>query len=264
MKTTKPYGICVREEYRDELPRYESIVEVFYQNIKDSITIDNEPLVFVFGGDGTLLTAVKQYGYQGTFLLIKAHGTLGHYAELTDVEELTNFDFSTLNISYESHYLLEMTNGENSYFALNEVLLSNPYATLKFTVYVDNKELSSYAASGILISTPFGSTGYNHSLGGSILYDSSGYSFNILAPIENRVYHSGIKSVFLQDQHELKIEFTNSTEITLANDMKTYEVDKNDKVFIVKKSQKHFTLLHLKEFNPCTRLNKSFVWNLTK
>lgn len=264
MKSNKNYEIFIRNEHQNELPQYEAIVEEFYQRIKDSIEINNKPLVFVFGGDGTLLTAVEHYNYEGTYLLIKAHGTLGHYAECKNVEDLVNFDFSKLDISYEDHYLLEMKNGDKTYTALNEVLLSNPYATLKFTVYVDDQELSLYAASGILISTPFGSTAYNHSLGGSIIYDNGGYGFNILAPIENHVYHSGIKSVYLQDHHELKIVFTNDSEITLANDMKTYELDKNDKTILINKSKKHFTLLHLTKFSPCTRLNRSFVWNLTK
>ena len=69
---------------------------------------------------------------------------------------------------------------------------------MKLGVYVDNELLENFTGDGLLISTSTGSTAYNMSFGGSIIYNTlKTLSITPIAPLNNRVYRSLVNSVIV-------------------------------------------------------------------
>ena len=49
---------------------------------------------------------------------------------------------------------------------------SSDFKTLKLNIEIDNEKLENFVGDGVVISTSFGSTAYNLSLGGAIVYNT--------------------------------------------------------------------------------------------
>ena len=143
--------------------------------------------VLVFGGDGTIIRAVRDLKPLSLPLLGVNAGTLGYLAE-TDPEDLEN----TIRLLTEDTFFVEermMISGrivreepdgqkETTIYedvGLNDIVLSGRDNTrlLSYSVYVDGEFLKSYKADGLILATPTGSTAYNLSAGGPIAMPSA-------------------------------------------------------------------------------------------
>jgi NAD+ kinase len=108
------------------------------------------------------------------------------------------------------------------------------------------------------VASPFGSTGYNHSLGGALLAEDSGMALSLLAPIRNRVFHPLISSLVAEDKDTIGIEIVNDVNFELAGDMKILS-DLQGKTFTISKSQACFSLAHSRDFSFYKRMRKAFL-----
>jgi len=134
-------------------------------------------LVVVLGGDGTLL-AVASGTIEGTPILGINMGTLGFLTE-HPVEQL----FPMLHAALEGRARLERrerlqvtveTPGKEPevYRVLNDAVINKSALArmLVLSVHVNEEFVSRFKADGLIIATPTGSTAYNLSAGGPILY----------------------------------------------------------------------------------------------
>jgi NAD+ kinase len=134
-------------------------------------------LVVVLGGDGTLL-AVASGKIEGTPILGINMGTLGFLTEYP-VEQL----FPMLHAALEGRARLERrerlqvtveTPGKEPevYRVLNDAVINKSALArmLVLSVHVNEEFVSRFKADGLIIATPTGSTAYNLSAGGPILY----------------------------------------------------------------------------------------------
>jgi NAD+ kinase len=134
-------------------------------------------LVVVLGGDGTLLSAVRDTAATDAPLLGVNLGSLGF---LTDVP-LSSL-FSMLDQIAQGHTSVEqrslmqcdLLRGEQilgSYKAFNDVVVNKTaLARLNnYDLFVDKAFVSSYRADGMIVATPTGSTAYSLSAGGPVL-----------------------------------------------------------------------------------------------
>ncbi|WP_313126349.1 NAD(+)/NADH kinase, partial [Proteiniclasticum ruminis] len=157
---------------RDTLPQ----VEVF------AVTENHLPLgldlLLVLGGDGTFLSAARlAYGKDLPLFGVNI-GNLG-FLTGTDLNELRS---SLLQIeegkyTIEDRMMLEATlrmeSGERrSFVALNDAVVHKGALgnIIHFELHVDEDFSNSYRGDGIILTTPTGSTAYNLSAGGSIMY----------------------------------------------------------------------------------------------
>jgi len=137
----------------------------------------NSDLVVVLGGDGTLLS-VTRGPIQGTPILGINMGTLGFLTE-HPAEQL----FPMLHAAIEGRATLERrerlevtvnTPGSdaNTHSVLNDVVINRSALArmLVLSMHVDDKFVSRFKADGLIVATPTGSTAYNLSAGGPILY----------------------------------------------------------------------------------------------
>ena len=134
-------------------------------------------LVVVFGGDGTLLSAVRATAATDAPLLGVNLGSLGF---LTDVPLASLFSMldsmaqGRAPVEQRSLMRCELLRGEitlGSYLAFNDVVV-NKTAMARLNTYdlfVDQAFVSSFRADGMIVATPTGSTAYSLSAGGPVV-----------------------------------------------------------------------------------------------
>ena len=134
---------------------------------------DSVDLIIVFGGDGTLLAAAREFINNQIPILGINLGTVGF---LTDVNvenfELVIKDIFNGDYILEERSLVEAKFLDQEVFGLNEVLIhSGSYAQLmRYRLLIDGKTVYEQRSDGLIIATPTGSTAYALSAGGSIVH----------------------------------------------------------------------------------------------
>ena len=134
-------------------------------------------LALVFGGDGTLLSAVRAVAEAGTLILGINLGTLGFMTELAiadlypALEAIEKESYIVDSRSMVRGTLIRDQKNAATHVALNEVVVSkSANARLNhFELFVDAEFVSSYRADALIIATPTGSTAYSLGAGGPIL-----------------------------------------------------------------------------------------------
>jgi NAD+ kinase len=146
-------------------------------------------LVVVIGGDGTILRAAELAHPSGTPLLGVNLGHVGFLAE-AEYDDVG----ATIDAIVERRYTAEdrltldvsvFRDGElvTSTFALNEASVEKAARErmLEVVVEVDGRPLSRWGCDGVVCATPTGSTAYNFSAGGPIVWP--GVEALLLVPI---------------------------------------------------------------------------------
>lgn len=143
----------------------------------DSLSRENTDMIFVLGGDGSIISAARKNYSLGVPIVGVNFGKIAYMAEL----EITELDLVEKIISGESRIeerimldVCVVRNGEiicTKYPALNDAVLSNgPISKIiSFELYCNGVAAQSIRSDGIVISTPTGSTAYSMSAGGPVL-----------------------------------------------------------------------------------------------
>jgi len=135
-------------------------------------------VVIVFGGDGTLLSAVRLLEGRPTPVLGVNLGGLGFMAEVR-IEEFHDAIRKALagQCSIEDRVMLKAwihrSGGRIAQpSVLNDIVLNKGALAriVHIDVAVDGQHLTTFHADGLIVSTPTGSTAYSLSAGGPILY----------------------------------------------------------------------------------------------
>lgn len=142
------------------------------------VLIDDIESVIVLGGDGTILRAAELV--RGTRAPIVGVN-LGHVGFLAESErdDLHDTVQRVLELDYEveERFALDISvlvDGEVVYesWALNEATVEKAARErmLEVVIEVDGRPLSSFGCDGVVMSTPTGSTAYNFSAGGPVVW----------------------------------------------------------------------------------------------
>jgi NAD+ kinase len=138
-------------------------------------------LVVVLGGDGTLLS-VTRGAINGTPILGINMGTLGFLTE-HPAESLIPMLHATLegraNMARRERLLVSVEkpgDEASTHRVLNDAVINKSALArmLDLSVHVNDALVSRFRADGLIIATPTGSTAYNLSAGGPILYPNLG------------------------------------------------------------------------------------------
>lgn len=222
---------------------------------------DDPDIVFVLGGDGTFLKAVHHYLHKldtVKFAGIRC-GTLGFFYSYdpTDVSLLVEMIASN-SFSEESHNLIECDLGEKIIYAVNEIRFENPFHTLVCSVSVNDEQLEKFHGNGLLVCSELGSTAYNKSLGGAVIYRNlEVLQLTEISTIQNNLYRSLGSSLIVPKDMAFTFEgdFTN---VVIGYDHLTSECQ-GLKTFKVHASDKKVHIITEKNPNPLSAIKRSFI-----
>lgn len=234
------------------------IVDEKLKNNGFNIVSENYDLALAIGGDGTFLRMVKENLFNSNVLYAGINsGTLG-FAQEFEINEIDLFieKLKKSEYIYEEIGIQEITietkKESETFYSLNEVVIrDDELKTVELNTYINNVLLEEYVGDGLLISTSFGSTAYNLSFGGSIVYNTF-HTLQItpVAPLNNKSYRSLINSVIIPANKEIKlIPKKKNTNLLLTIDGTNYNYSNvlsvsttiNDKVIkIIRKNDYNF------------------------
>ncbi|NLY21073.1 MAG: NAD(+)/NADH kinase [Tissierellia bacterium] len=156
------------------------------------------------GGDGAFIKAVHRNNFPLVPFVGINTGHLGFYQEINP-EEIDEF----LRMLKNGDYIIDETllvgaevfvkNRRFYLNAINEIILKGQGSKIiHMDVAIDKNHLQTFSGDGIMISTPCGSTGYNYSLGGSIVYPTL-HTLQItpMAPINSVAFRSLPSSIIV-------------------------------------------------------------------
>lgn len=135
-------------------------------------------ILIIAGGDGTLLHVAEQAARYSLPVIGINLGNLGFLTELTEEEAICALE-KILDgpIRVENRMMLKtriiQEQGCSEYrYALNEVVISKGTLdrVLQLSTCADEEFITTYKADGLIFSTPTGSTAYNLSAGGPLVY----------------------------------------------------------------------------------------------
>jgi len=199
-------------------------------------------LLITFGGDGTLLS-VARYAPKGVPVLGVNMGTLGFLTEV-HVEEFPAVLESVLTGKYEAEdrvtfdVIVEGQQRERrSYRVLNDATINKSALAriVEMRVTVSGLFVSTFRADGLIVSTPTGSTAYNLSAGGPIVYPTMGAV--IITPICPHMLTN--RPIVLPDTLDVEIGIvTKHQEIFLTLDgQEGLPIGEGDRVCVRKSNQ---------------------------
>lgn len=194
----------VKEEIISRLNSHN--IEVFETFNKDA----NYNLVI--GGDGTFINACHESKFSSIPFIGINTGHLGFYQEIPP----DKLDYAVEAIVNDAHKVQQLklincniqTNlGEHSFLALNEIVLKAKYANIiNFSMYVNDILLQNFSGDGMILSTPSGSTAYNLSAGGAILYQTlEGFQITPIAPLRSSIFKSLDKSLVVPAETKVRL-----------------------------------------------------------
>ncbi|WIV10451.1 NAD(+)/NADH kinase [Proteiniborus sp. MB09-C3] len=172
----------------------------------------NAELSICIGGDGAFLRAVHKYNFPYMPFVGVNTGHLGFFHEITP-ENINKFveNYSKGKYNIEDIYLVEAIVCTRTscieLIGVNEIVIKGIESkVIHLNVSIDDDHLECFSGDGLIISTPSGSTAYNLSAGGSIVYPTlKTLQLTPLCPINSKAYRSLQNSAIIPDGMAIKI-----------------------------------------------------------
>lgn len=211
------------------------------------------------GGDGTLLSVVrKSFNFEKPVLGINL-GTLGFLTDI-NMDELEKFlnDFKLGTYRIDNRMMVEGALNLNSFVAFNDIVISRKSISSMISIdaKIDGKPFNSYYGDGVIVSTPSGSTAYNLSVGGPLVYPlTEAFIITPVAP------HSLTQRPLVMPA-DFEIEFTisdNQGAVVIVDGQDIYEVEQNESIKI-RIASKKAKMIHRIERNYFDVLNEKLRW----
>ena len=222
--------------------------------------------VFVLGGDGTFLSAVRWVGDRSIPVLGVKFGKIGFLAE-TAAKDL----FAAAEIILDNDYTInrrmrldvQVLRGENEIISetvLNDIVINRgALARLASIVtYINGDYLTTFKADGLIVATPTGSTAYSLAAGGPVIHpDVPGIIISPICPftLTNR-------PLIVPDAIEIKLKLEKgASDIMLTFDgQKGLDITDKDTI-IVRKSPHPLNMIALPDRHYFNVLKAKLRWS---
>jgi len=279
-KTVKRVGVVLRPstpELKDSYIKLEEIfknygIEVLLESDSakmvgmvgenfDQICIESDFLVS-FGGDGTFISTVRRsFDFDIPILGIHA-GNLGFLADLS-LDELDSFVQKIVKHEYrvDERAILEATVIKNSkevkMYAFNDIVLTRTRVTnmIHIETLIDSKSFNTYYGDGVIVSTPTGSTAYNLSAGGPVLFPMS----NVFALTPICPHSLTQRPVVLPGKFAIEMRTSEERALIIIDGQDMHELGLGESVHI-RLATKTVKLMHKEEYNYFDVLKEKLRW----
>ncbi|MBU0720584.1 NAD(+)/NADH kinase [bacterium] len=279
-KSIKKIGVVLRPstpELRDSFFKLEKI----FQKHKIEVSIDSisggmidvmgmdfdllckqSDILVTLGGDGTLISVVRRsFEYQIPVLGIYA-GNLGFLADVS-MDELDAFaqNLACGKFRIDERAVLEAKILKDSeyltLYAFNDIVLTRPSISnmISIETLVDAKAFNTYNGDGVIVSTPTGSTAYNLSAGGPVLFPlTKVFALTPICP------HSLTqRPVILPGEYSIEMRTPKNRALMIIDGQDKHELEQGESVYI-RLALKSAKLIHREEFNYFDVLKKKLSW----
>ncbi|MCE3282298.1 MAG: kinase [Chitinophagaceae bacterium] len=223
--------------------------------------------IISLGGDGTLLDTVTYVHDKNIPVLGINFGRLGFLASIGREDLVTAVD-ALANRTYlvDKRTLIHLDAsiplfGSTSY-ALNEFAIHkrDTSSMIKIHTYLNGEFLNSYWADGLVVSTPTGSTGYNMSCNGPIVFpDSNSFVITPVAP-----HNLNVRPIVVPDSNIISFEVEGRTEEFICALDARREIVNKDIQLAVRKERFTVSLIRLNENSFLSTLRTKLTWGLDK
>jgi NAD+ kinase len=231
---------------------------------KDDISPSND-LLITFGGDGTLLS-VARHAPAGVPIIGVNMGTLGFLTEirLEDFPAVLDRVLTTDDYPSEERvtFDVEVINDDGTsteHAVVNDAVINKSALAriIEMRITVGGQLVSTFRADGLIISTPTGSTAYNLSAGGPIIYSS--VRALAITPICPHMLTN--RPIVLPDHLPIEIRIvTKNQEVFLTLDGQEGFPVTEHQVVRIKKSPRTVRLVHSPEKNYFEVLRTKLGW----
>lgn len=223
---------------------------------KDSVGLKDEfskkmDILIVLGGDGTILRAAGAVSSYNIPILGINTGNLGYLSSI----ELKDLDYAVANIKngefdIDSRLMLEcrLKDEDEIFYSLNDIVVSKGVipGVAAYKIYIDDKFYTDIEGDGVIISTPTGSTAYNISAGGPIIYPN--LQVITITPICS--HYVGIRPMVIDGSSKIRITIKERNEkvylVVDGNNIKEVEYKKE---ILVEKSCCTCKLIKFQNYN---------------
>ena len=268
----------------EELARYDATILIFHQLLEQfhlprhileklipfKVSEDLEEHIdclISLGGDGTMLDSVTLVRDKNIPILGINFGRLGFLASISK-EELTSAVDALVNRTYlvDKRTLIHLDSSEPLFgetpFGLNEFAIHKRDISpmIKVHTYLNGEFLNSYWADGLIVSTATGSTGYNMSCNGPILFpESSSFVITPVAP-----HNLNVRSIVVPDTNVISFEVEGrADQFICALDARREIVGKTIQL-AVRREKFTVSLIRLNENSFLSTLRTKLAWGLDK
>ncbi len=241
------------------LLEYNSAKMIDLEGLHLDVLCQNVDFLISVGGDGTLLSVVrKSFNYDKPVLGIYL-GTLGFLTDIS-MEQLPTFinDFKNENYRIDNRMMVEGNVNLNRFVAFNDIVISRKSISsmIRISAKIDGKDFNSYYGDGVIISTPTGSTAYNLSVGGPLVYPlTEAFIITPVAP------HSLTQRPLVMPA-DFEIEFTitdSQGAVVIVDGQDIYEMEKEQSIKI-KIADKKAKMIHRMQRNYFSVLSEKLRW----
>lgn len=227
--------------------------------------IADADLIVVLGGDGTMISAARMVGNADALVLGVNYGSLGYLTDFR-IEEMFTALESIIQGEYEIDRRVmldaEHQRGETLIATgrvLNDVVINKAALAriIDIDVKFDGLFVNKFRADGLIVATPTGSTAYNLSAGGPIVYPSM--NAVVLTPICPFTLTN--RPIVVPDDAEIELHLNDANEgVFLTFDGQTgHRMQADDRV-IIRKSKTTFNLVHPANRNYFDVLRDKLKW----
>ena len=225
----------------------------------------NVDLILVLGGDGTMIAVARMLGDREVPVLGINYGGLGYLAEFR-IEELYQALESILsgNFRVDRRVMLEVELRRHGDLithnrVLNDVVINKSALAriIEIEAYLNEHFVNSFRADGLIISTPTGSTAYNLSAGGPVIFPSM--NAVVITPI--CPFTLSNRPIVVPDDATIELLLkTDQEEVTLTLDGQVgFALNVEDRV-VIRKSSVTFNLVQPSNRNYFDVLRDKLRW----
>ena len=237
------------------------LIEYNFEIVNDEIF----DLAIALGGDGSFLRMVKNNNFNSDVYYIGINtGTLGFLQEIRPdrlrefVESLNNNESKVDKIGVlEAKITTE--DSISRYFALNELVIRELDLNV-FTagIYIGGHKLETFAGDGLLISTSVGSTAYNTSFRGALIYNTF-HTLQVtpIAPINSKIYRNLLNPIVIPERMHIELYPLKKTILAIFDgENKKYQDVKKIECSVKNKKLK---FLRMNDYNFIDIVNEKFL-----
>ena len=240
---------------------------VTYTPKTDLPSTDGIDLITVIGGDGSMLSAAKDFQHLNVPFVGINLGKVGFMADL----DYGSVDQNLIEVLKgkclpETKETIDCIYNGKSYTAYNEIVLhtQKSYKLMQFEVKVNDNFVYRKRADGLIISTSNGSTAYSLSAGGPIVSpDVSALVITSLNPLS-----LSARPLLIPTDSKVEVSLTktppNTDSYIIIDGKEEIKVEEGLTTFKIQKSAKGFKLLHPLDHDFYTACRDKLNWSLSK